>query len=240
MEEKNEVSDPNATSSEYNTAQSEEDKITLFAPFEVNKSHTASSRALAVLHRSSEADSELWTNSREIEFRESETQYAGNARVLFRKLKAAVSSSGGSSSSYSPISTPSPSQLSNARHRIKRRCNLEVSVNIPPPEGLGERGHLHYGRFSPTSSISSSNMASSSGGRDISGEGITVERSVREDQKISLTSYSDAHQRMVDKGSRRGGKEEEGGGGGAVNKTEMLKRFGNIADSKVQVIYTGK
>lgn len=237
MEENNEVLDSNATSSEYHTAPSEEEQITLFAPFEANKPHSASSRALALFQGSSEADSDLATSSREIEFQESETQSAGNAKVLFRKLRAAVSSSGGSTSSYSPVSTPSPAQLSIARSQNNRTCNLEVSVNIHPPESLGGRGHRHHGRFSPTASVSSSNMASSSGGRGISGEGGIAVPSVREEQKISLTSYSDAHQRMVEEGSRRGGEEKGGGGGGggAVNKTEMLKRFGNIADSKVQV-----
>ena len=239
MEEKEEADSNNTTTSNgsYHNAPSE---ITLFAPFEANRANT---KTLALLQGSSGAeDSDQGVSSREIEFQDSATHTTGNAKVLFRKLIAAVSTSGGSTSSYSPVSTPSPAQLSSTRNRVTRPYNLEVSTSVPPPERGHGRRQYHHERFSPNSSISSSNMASSSGG----GHGASEEDAqpcIKEERKISLPSYSDTHQRMMGEGPRKGGGEERvtgGGGGGAVNKTEMLKRFGNIADSNVQVRWHDK
>lgn len=228
------------TSSDYNTTGSEEEQITLFAPFEANK---ASGRALSRFQRSSEVESDQRVSSKEIEFQDSESQSAGNAKVLFRKLKAVVSSGGVSSSSYSPTSTPSPAQLAIAKNKSNRQPTLKVHVNVFPPEGSEGKGS-HYDKHS--SSVSSSVVVTSSGGRVVSLEGTERGQAAREDPRISLTSYSDAHHRRAGREElggtdMRDGRLEGGaaggrkGGGGAVNKTEMLKRFGNIANSKVQV-----
>ena len=237
-------------SSDYNTAPSEEE-ITLFAPFEP---HKASGKRF---QRSSELETSD-PSSKEIELPSSQSQTGGNATVIFKKLfRAGVSSGTSSTSSYSPASTPSPAQQSAASNRSSRPGGRlgtsNVRVNVLPPE---DKGRFQYERRN-SSSVSSSNAVSSSGGRLTSEGGTGKSQLVSDDPRISLTSYSDAHRRAgkeEPRVDRRSGRSNGGGGsgrvgrgavnggggsgivgGGAVNKTEMLKRFGTIANSKVQV-----
>ena len=192
------------TSSEHPPDTNDEVQITLFAPFEANKS------SRAPFLRSSENDSDesrtsvSSNRSREIEFQNSESRSAG--KVLFRKIKSAVS--GSSSASSNTFSGPSPAQ---------------TSVMNKPPNVKGP-------------AMSSSNNAALSNQATNFGDGLAVvmESTLDEDPRISLTSYSDAHSRMVAKqqGRDSGGSRVQSQ---AVNKTEMLKRFGSIAENKVQV-----
>lgn len=212
----------------------EDTTITLFAPFEVQKP----SRSLFQRSADRESDfssSKSESRSREIEFQNSEAPSSGNPKVIFRKLKAAVSSSSATTS----------------------KRPQELSVTVQPPAAAAAAvaetsvSSSQRSKISPTPSTGSSNPASSSSsigqGRN-SGEASvvgSVERALSEETKISLTSYSDAHRRTV-----KHPLPPPGGPGGvarpqlqgvarpqlqAVNKTEMLKRFGSIADNKVQV-----
>ena len=222
-------------SSDYNTAPSEEEQITLFAPFEAHKEHPKK------FQKSSETDSDV--ASKEIEFQSSNSQSAGNAKVLFRKLKAVMSSGASSASSYSPVSTPSPAQQTVAKRSGtsnpgNRPSGLKVHVNIFPPENSGkERSKYegHSSKFAGNTQGGAGQMASSrtSDGR------IHATIAPSDDPRISLTSYSDAHHHRTVRengdGRHEGGGAGGGAGGVAVNKSEMLKRFGTIADSKVQV-----
>ena len=219
------------------TAEAEkEEEITLFAPFGAQKP------SKSVFQHSSEYEGEFSdgrSDSREIEFQSSETPSVGNApKVLFRKLKAAVSGSSLSSLSMS-TSVQEPSSVT-----------LKPPVNKPP--GSSNRAgpnsskapsadtRAYRSRNSPTPSLGSSVAISVEQG-GISGDPHmrTVEQALSEEPKISLTSYSDAHGHVL----RKTGHPSAGGGGGvvrqqsqAVNKSEMLKRFGTIADNKgVQV-----
>lgn len=219
----------------------EDTTITLFAPFEVQKP----SRSLFQRSADRESDfssSKSESRSREIEFQNSEAPSSGNPKVIFRKLKAAVSSSSGTTS----------------------KRPQELSVTVQPPAAAAAAvaetsvSSSQRSKISPTPSTGSSNPASSSSNPASSSSSIrqgynsgeanvvgSVERALSEETKISLTSYSDAHRRTVKHPLL-----PPGGPGGvarpqsqgearpqlqAVNKTEMLKRFGSIADNKVQV-----
>jgi len=216
-------------SSDYNTAPSEEEQITLFAPFEP---HRGSGKRFQRSYELETSD----PSSKEIEFRSSQSQTGGNATVIFKKLKAAMGSGASSTSSYSPTSTPSPAQFRAASSKNNRSGALNVQVNVLPPEERGSKGRFQY--EGQNSSSVSSNAVSSNGGRPTSEGGTGKSHMVSDDPRISITSYTDAHRRAgYEAPTRRGGDRGSGrpDGGGAVNKTEMLKRFGNIANSKVQV-----
>lgn len=207
------------------TTESFEETITLFAPFEAQKP----SRSL--FQRSSELESEsgssrVETNSREIVFQDPESQAGGNAKVLFRKLKAAVS--GSSINSLSPVT----SSISSS----------QFVGNSNPPQSVGFKLHTsdsngslrsHRSKVSPTPSAVSGVEQSAAVPRHI------MKQNVNEEPTISLTSYSDAHNRVV--GKLPATSSSHSGGCVArpqaqtVNKTEMLKRFGSIADSQVEV-----
>lgn len=207
----------------------EETTITLFAPFEAQKP------SRSVFQRSSQIESEssarrVEVQSKEIEFQNSEAQGSGNAKVLFRKLKAAVSGTPSSDASSSTSSSNSSS--------------VQIIIGSSSPKGIGttrnssDSGSLrgHRSKGSPTPSTV--NAASFVGGTGQAASSRSImEQSVGEDPKISLTSYSDAHNRLI---AKQPATSHPGGGvarpqAQAVNKSEMLKRFGSIADNKVQV-----
>lgn len=225
-------SGPPAPASGTDTGEEEDNKeeITLFAPFGAQKP------TRSVFQRSSEYESEFSdsksdSKSREIEFQNSETQSIGNAKVLFRKLKAVVSGSSASSLSMS-TSTPDPNGSKPPSMGVGGNYN-----HTPSASSLdnGARGS----RVSPTPSVGNSVMAR--GGVDqvsVHTEPTvtqSVEQGLSEEPRISLTSYSDAHSHMIKKTAHPGGGVARPQSQ-AVNKTEMLKRFGNIADNtSVQV-----
>lgn len=214
---------PNPTTSE---VEAYEETITSFAPFEAQKP----SRSL--FQRSSEIEGDsnssgVDTRSKEIVFHASDAQSTGNARVLFRKLIAAVS--GSSSSSQPNVSSSSSGGSSYAKPE-----SAEGKATLKPPSSLTG----HRSKVSPTSSVVSVSSAVSveQGGMPGHIVATNMEQSVNEEPKISLTSYSDAHGRAVKQPAAL----HTGGGtvrpqAQAVNKTEMLKRFGSIADNQVQV-----
>lgn len=226
---------PAASTAQDDTSASDEEKITLFAPFEALKS----SRSL--FQRSEERDSEYNSSrsearSREIEFQESATgQSSGSAVVLFRKLKAVVSGSSSSSTS----STSSPAQLNS------RPPTLVANTSNHPPSDNRCLQSGQRAKYSPTPSARSASSGVEHGG--VSAEPsvtASVEQNLSEEPRISLTSYSDPHSHMTKKSAHPGGGAVGGGGvvrpqAQAVNKTEMLKRFGSIADNKVQVCLGG-
>lgn len=205
-----------------------DETITLFAPFEAQKP------TRSLFQRSSEHEGDSSSSgvdmSKEIIFDGSDAQTSGNARVLFRKLKAAVSGSSNSSQasgSSSSGSSTAPFQSVGGHSSLK------------PPTSDASSLRSHRSKVSPTSSVVSFSSAVSveqgSIPRHIAAA--NMEQSVTEDPKISLTSYSDAHSRRIAKNPSA---LNTGGGvarpqAQAVNKTEMLKRFGSIADNQVQV-----
>lgn len=210
-----------------------EDTITLFAPFEAQKP----SRSLFQRSSEYEGDSNgsgVDARSREIVFDASDAQSSGNARVLFRKLKAAVS---GSSSSSQATASSSSSVTSSAQFNKPQNAELKFSLKPPTSERSSLRGHRS--KVSPTSSVVSVSSATGVEQGGVPGHIVatTMEWSINEEPKISLTSYSDAHSHAVKQPT---GVLHTGGGTArpqaqAVNKTEMLKRFGSIADNQVQV-----
>lgn len=244
-----------ATAEDSGAEQEQEEEITHFAPFGAQKP------TRSAFLRSSEYESEFSeskSDSKEIEFQESEAQsVTSGAKVLFRKLKAAVSGSSASVSSSSQevtgsnlSSNNSPGLATTQPQRGSSHAPLSEPVS-GGARGGGGSGHMRSGA-SPTPSFGNSmasgtgvsavdQLTSDPGGLTMS----TAEQALSEETKISLTSYSDAHKIRKTPGAGASGGNPSGGGvaGGmarpqaqAVNKTEMLKRFGSIADNKgVQV-----
>ncbi len=222
----------------------EEDTITLFAPFESQKPARS-------LFYSSEQDVENndsragHAKSREAEFQASESQATpGSAAVIFRRLKAAVSG-GGSSSSLSPsVSVPNkPSPLARISDPPQNQGGKETNRNSNQSLTSDRYQKGQRSSVSPTpsaGSVSSSNVEPATTGdpkmfRNPKSS-VNVEHSL--EPRISLTSYSDPHVRAARQQPFMGG--VAGGGvarpqAQAVNKSEMLKRFGSIADNQVQV-----
>ena len=237
----------------------EDDKITLFAPFEAQKPP----RALFYNSDEEEAQksenrgSTAGTGSGEIEFQGSESQAPGSATVIFRKLRAAVSggstgpSSGNSSSLSASVSVSNkPSPLVQSLNFRPNQGSRGASRNAHP---LGNSSiHFQKGQrssASPTPSAGSTGVSSNNTDPSTATAGgmarntkVNVEQSV--EPRISLTSYSDPRGHIVRQSSSGGGGVVMGMAGGvgvvrpqaqAVNKSEMLKRFGSIADNQVQV-----
>lgn len=237
----------------------EDDKITLFAPFEAQKPPRS------LFH---ESESEVFqgsenqgsARSKELEFQSSESQPPGNAKVIFRKLKAAVSgstsTSGNSSFSYLSASVSFPSKSSPLTQSSNSYQGRAPPTQPPAAAGSGVRFQKgQRSSVSPTPSSESSGISSSSTDPSMVTTTIVedpkmsrnpkptvnVEQSV--EPRISLTSYSDPPRHKVRPGGGGGGVVGVAGGGGsgarsqtpAVNKSEMLKRFGSIADNQVQV-----
>lgn len=163
---------------------SEEEKITLFAPFEALK--PSKSR----FQRSMELDLESTTSGspdmkKEIEFQSSEAQ-TGNAKVFFRKIKAAVSGSGSSTNSLSSDRTPSP-----VAPVTSSLLGAEGEMSFYPQlEGTSLKAR-HLPRPTPRSSVASGSYKAAGG------EPVSSVQSASEDPQISLTSYSDAHSRST-------------------------------------------
>jgi hypothetical protein len=211
--------------------------ITLFAPFEAQKP----SRSL--FQRSPELESKSSSNKdREIEFQTSEAQASGNAKVLFRKLKAAAS--------WSSLSPSIQFEGSSNQYSGGGRVGVEQHTY----DGDGSL-RSHRSKVSPTPSSGSVASFVGSGGEHRQ----KMDHSMNETPEISLTSYSDARSRAIGKQLPSVGGvarlQTQPGGvarpqtqpGGvprpqtpAVNKTEMLKRFGSIADNQVQVRREGE
>ena len=220
---------PDAATSDPSGSAEETTTITLFAPFEAQKP------SRSVFQRSCEPERESSAGKVEAKGRELEIQNPeAQAKVLFRKLKAAVSGSSNPSSNVSSFTDSS------------NPSSVQIIVGSSSPQSVGpsrnssdqgdSHGSLrgHRSRVSPTPSAVS--VASFVGGAEQAAPPrITMEQSI--DPKISLTSYSDAHSRLI---ARQPPSSHPGGGvakpqAQAVNKTEMLKRFGSIADNQVQV-----
>lgn len=194
----------------------DQEEITHFAPFETQKG----SRSL--FHKSSELESqcivsESDSSSKEIEFQQSLSgQFSGNAVVLFRKLKAAVGGGGGVTT---PFNT-SPVEFPANRHTL---------------DDSGSSG-LTHSDYSAARSVSAVSSTLEHGRVDAElAMSSAVRENSSEEPRISLTSYSDAH-----RAKKAAASHQEVSGPirtqvQAVNKTEMLKRFGSIADNKAQV-----
>ncbi len=193
-----------------------EPTITSFAAFDAAKP------ARALFGRPVGAESETvgleGSGSKEIEFRGSETQSSGTAKVFFRKIKSAVSGS--------------------------TTATTQRSISPGYSESSSYQSQKSYPRDnSPAPSSSSTGGGSGQGLHQ--GGGVTME--ILDDPKISITSYSDAHSRLPGRHQPRphpvqAQPQQQGMASAsrppssqAVNKSEMLKRFGNIADNKVQV-----
>lgn len=187
------------------------EEITLFAPFGAQKP-TRSLFQRSSDYESEFSDSKSDSKSREIEFQSSETQTAGNAKVLFRKLKAVVS--GTSTSSLSMSSAQETPSVDNSARGYWSKASPTPSVgsSINTATGTADQASLY---LEPSVTLS-------------------VEQGLSDEPKISLTSYSDAHSHRVKRTAHPGGGVARPQSQ-AVNKTEMLKRFGNIADNTVQV-----
>ncbi len=191
-----------------------DESITNFAPFESLK--PARSR----FQRSAECVDDSGSfrvdpQSREIEFHSSESQSSGNPKVLFRKIKAAVSGSNISSSYSAQYPSDNSKPLSLGGPTTSLGGQRSTADHAPSSASI---------KSAPTSiKHSEPSMAAS------------IEQTVREfdSPKISLTSYSDPHHMPPRVGGAAGGVARPQAQ--AVNKTEMLKRFGSIAESQVQV-----
>ena len=185
------------------------EKITLFAPFESGKN------SKNVSPRSSEFQKDKGggkssTNNLEVEFRESQNQ---SPKVFFRKIKLAVSGSTTSTSSHSSSHAPGPPKLGGGMTSQAFKSDYSSGVKV--------------------GSIPSINMSSSERKHSSSGHvSVNANRDNGNFPQISLTSYSDAHSRLAKKKSSQLGAGQQSQG---VNKTEMLKRFGRIAESRTQV-----
>lgn len=257
----------------------EEEGITHFAPFEPHKSFKPS----PFLKSSSEllADQEDAVSSRsnepKVEFQHSEPLLSGNPRVIFRKLKSAVSSSSTTSSVNSSTATPEqeevqgssssasassssavppppdrPQDLQGRGTRAEGESYVEVEMAVDVLAGNGSAAALSSQNSSDLNKMAGSGPYSSAGGEVIRGVRINIEPSIGDDPMISLVSYSDAHTHLLRQQQHQRQLQQQQlsqhGGGVATrtsamvpasllqgHKTEMLKRFGSIADNKAQV-----